>query len=238
MTWPIDWPADRRPTDTDTRLLAEQYASNVLRMLTLYRVGGDPITVIPVSHHCMNPRWASTMTQAYPSAAALRDCLCGGGCSCPGGRAVELDAPVGRVDEVLVDGAPVPSTAYRVENSNMLVRTDGESWPSCNSRMTVTYLNAYPVDIIGAHVGGLLADEFLKALEGGRDCRLPEGVKSITRAGMSIEFTEEMFAGGQTGIVEVDTYLMQWNPHGLRTRPQVYTPERTRAQQRRAMWGR
>lgn len=236
MTWPIDWPADRKPTDTDTRHLAEQYASNVLRMLTLFRVGGDPITVIPVSHHCQHPRWQSSLTQVYPSAAALRDCLCHGGCSCPTGSAVELEAPVGRIDEVLVDGVPVPAEAYRVENSNMLVRTDGGKWPSCNSRMAVTYLNAYPVDIIGAHVGGLLADEFLKALEGGRDCRLPEGVKSITRAGMSIEFTEEMFAGGQTGIVEVDTYLMQWNPYGLRTRPQVYSPDRKR--QRQITWGR
>lgn len=232
MTWTIDWPADLRPTDTDDRLLAEQYASNVLRMLTLFRVGGDPITVIPRSSHCGHlDRFDHP--SLYPSAYALK-CLCSVGCGCSGARGVELEAPVGRIDEVRVDGIVIPATAYHMED-NTLVRSDGGEWPSCHSRMTVTYLNAYPVDIIGAHVGGLLAVEFLKALKGGKDCRLPEGIKSITRAGMAIEFTEEMFAGGQTGIVEVDTYLMQWNPYGMRTRPQVYSPD---MKPQRQIWGR
>lgn len=235
MTWIIDWPADAKPEEPKLLRLAEQYASSVLRMLTLFRVGGDPITVIPRSNRCGAQRWTSPLTQAYPSATSLRDCVCDLGCSCSDARGVELDAPVGRVDEVRVDGVLIPATAYHVENSSVLVRSDGGQWPSCNSRMTVTYLNAYPVDIIGAHVGGLLAHEFLKALQGGRDCKLPDGIKSITRGGVSIEFTEEMFPGGQTGIVEVDTYLMQWNPNGLRTRPAVYSIDRPR--QREITWG-
>lgn len=230
-SWPVDWPTDAEPTDEKQKVLAEEYAVSVLRMLTLFRVGGDVITVIPRSTRC-NHLGTNLLPVLYPSAYALK-CLCTFGCGCSATNGVELEAPVGRIDEVRVDGVLIPASDYHMED-NTLVR-EGGRWPSCHNRMTVTYLNGYPVDIIGSHVAGLLAHEFLKALQGSRDCRLPDGIKTITRGGVSIEFNEEMFAGGLTGIVEVDTWLMQWNPYGLRTRPQVYSIDRPRQRQ---IWGR
>jgi len=40
-----------------------------------------------------------------------------------------------------------------------------------------------------------------------------------------MELSTGMFPDGTTGIKEVDAYLMQWNPYGLRTRPEVYSPD-------------
>lgn len=235
MIWPIDWPADADTSDAKQKALAELYAGQVLRMLTLYRVGGAPITVMPHSPQCgvfrgLPAGAVGVLGMPYrPYGRSV--CACSSGCSCAPTHYVELDAPVGRIDAVRVGGVTVDPQAYHVEDGTKLVRTDGKGWPSCSRDFTVTYLNAYPVDILGAHVGGILADEFLKALRGDRKCRLPDGIQTITRAGMSIEFNEELFAGGVTGIREVDTWLRQWNPNGLKTMPKVYSIDKPRPRQ-------
>jgi hypothetical protein len=140
---------------------------------------------------------------------------------------VLLDMPVGRIDNVTVDGVALPNTAYRVEDGNRLVRLDGGRWPSCTSGdFYVIYLNAYEVDVLGQDAGGLLAAEYLKLLTNAASkCRLPRGVTNVTRQGMSFEVSAGMFPNGVTNIPEVDMYIAQWNPHGLRTRPQVYSPD-------------
>lgn len=224
--WPIEWPKDAIPEDPHQKALAEMYAASTLRMLSLYRVGGEPITVIPATRHCALPRFEAPV---YPSSTMLRrHCTCSRDCICAGYNRVELEAPIGRVDLVTVDGVEVPKSAFHIEDGRFLVRIDGMVWPSCHERLRVTYLNAYPVDIMGAHIGGLLAAEFIKALRGDKRCKLPDGVKTVTRGGISIELNSELFAGGATGITEVDAWLMQWNPHGLRTAPAVYSIDRPR----------
>ena len=227
MIWPIDWPKDVEPEDPKLKQMAEHYAGSTLRMLTLYRVGGPPVTVMPRGTACTAPSASRALLQT-PLAVYGRGCWCAEGCGCPEQDYVLLDAPVGRIDEVVVRGERVPATSYRVEDGNRLVRTDGLGWPPCvGSEFTVTYLNAYPVDIIGAHIGGLLAEEFVKALTGAKGCRLPKGVRSVARAGISYEISEDLYEGGRTGITEVDTWVRQWNPSGLRVRPMVYSPDTT-----------
>jgi hypothetical protein len=139
---------------------------------------------------------------------------------------VNLRAPVGRIDEVKIDGVILPNTAYRVEDGYRLVRIDGKTWPSCKGdQFTVTYLNAFEVDVYGQFIGGLLAVEFLKLLTSPQDCRLPSGVTAVSRQGMSYEIQQGMFPDGVTNVPEVDLYLKQWNPYNLKTLPQVYSPD-------------
>lgn len=222
--WPIDWPADTTfatAEELHQKALAEAYAGATLRALTLYRVGGEPITVSPASPRCR--RRSADLYGILPD-EHYRGCWCSGGCSCGDTPHVLIDAPVGRIDEVRIDGEILPATSYHVVDGNKLVRTDGKDWPSCRGwHFTVTYLNGVPVDIMGQHVGGLLAMEFLRALRGDKKCRLPSGVTNIARAGVTMEIQGDMFENGKTGITEVDAWVRLWNPYGARTRTGVHS---------------
>lgn len=233
--WPIDWPTSINVTLEDPYhiQLAEMAAGNTMRMLTLYRVGGLPITVKPQTNACCKPftggQFGHSYLPFYPillDSGAYANCFCGDGCGCDSRASVLLTPPVGKIVEVKIDGVVLSSASYRVEDGNRLVRTDGGTFPSCSwdDTFTVTYLNGYEVDVLGQAAGGILAAEYLKLLTNGTNkCRLPRGVTSITRQGMSFEVTTGMFPNGMTGIPEVDMYIMQWNPNGLRTRPMVYS---------------
>lgn len=238
-TWPIDWPitVDVSAADPYNIQIAEQAASDTLRMLTLYRVGGLPITVKPQTDTCAAPYrggWAGQNGNSYLpfwpvllNNGSYANCFCGSGCGCDDRSYVYLTTPAGRIDSVKVNGVAVSPSAYQLEDGNKLVRTDGGLWPSCASDadFTVTYLNAYEVDIMGQAAGGLLAAEYLKLLTNPSTCRLPKGVTSVSRQGMSYEITTGMFPGGITNIPLVDVYIAKWNPNGLKTRPMVYSPD-------------
>lgn len=236
--WPIDWPTDLDITTSDPYhvQIAELAAASTLRLLTLYRVGGLPITVMPCTGTCAFPNMplpaqvGNSYLPFYPillSSGAYANCFCGNSCQCVGRSEVLLGTPVGRIDDVSINGVSLPNTAYRVENGNILVRLDGGEWPACaGDDFTVTYLNSYEVDILGQAAGGHLAAEYLKLFgPTASKCRLPRGVTSVTRQGMQFEVSAGMFPNGVTNIPEVDVYIAQWNPHGLRTRPMVYSPD-------------
>lgn len=229
--WPIIWPESSTTLTEGADPLviarAEQYAASSMRMLSLYRVGGESITVMPCSVGCAHPRFSAFRPILFDMLSAEHlKCWCKAGCACPSMPSINLTGPVGRIDEVVVNGEVVPATAYRVENGNILVRTDGGEWPSCSGEdFTVTYLNAYEVDDMGSYVAGILALEFFKSITNEKKCRLPSTVTSVTRNGVSMEMNTAMFPEGTTGITEVDAWLMQFNPHGLRTRPTVYSPD-------------
>jgi hypothetical protein len=233
--WPIDWPAsiDVTTLDPDAVALAEKYAAATLRFLTLNRVGGTPITVMPCGRTCRAPLMRSSMFMPvlFPSyflasAQDLRSCGCSLGCICSQVKYVLLEAPVGRIDEVKVGGVVLDPSTYHVEDGNKLVRNDGSLWPACGGRdFTVTYLNGYEVDSMGQFVGGLLAEEFIKALTSDKKCRLPSTITTMARQGISYQLTRGMFVDGVTGIPEVDAYVVLWNPAGLRVRPAVYSPD-------------
>ena len=236
--WPIDWPTSVNVTDADQYdpyhvMLAEEAAAKSLRMLTLYQVGGLPITVMPVTTGCCHPftggQFGNSYLPFYPillESGRYANCFCGAGCGCTDRPFVYLKAPVGRVDQVTISGVTVPPSAYHIENGNRLVRLDDGTWPSCmGANFTVTYLNGYEVDVYGQFIGGLLAVEFLTLLTNPAQCRLPAGTESVTRQGVSITITRGMFPDMVTGIPEVDLYLKQFNPHGLKSLPQVYSPD-------------
>jgi hypothetical protein len=234
MIWPILWPGGDAPEgmDPDAVSRAEILAGQTLRLLTLNRVGGEPITVMPCARTCVAPysyQNGHSLMPFHPvllESGAYANCYCAAGCGCSRANYVSLTPPVGRIDEVKVDGVVLAPTAYHVEDGNRLVRLDGRGWPSCaGPNFTVTYLNGHPVDELGEYIGGLLALEYLNAMTPKGKCRLPANVTTVTRQGISMELSTGMFPDGTTGIKEVDTYLMQWNPYGLRTRPEVYSPD-------------
>lgn len=215
-SWPVDWPADHTfdtPEEKAQQRLAEAYATSTLRALTLYRVGGESIAVAPHAPACAHDTTRIVFLLPDEHYRGCREA-----------PHVLLDAPVGSVEEVRVNGAVLPPESYQIEDGNKLVRTDGKPWPSTHGwDFIVKYTNGHPVDIMGRHVAGILASEWLKAIRGDRRCRLPSGVTNIARAGVTMEVKADMFADGLTGINEVDHYVRLWNPHGLRSRPGVYS---------------
>lgn len=219
--WPIDNSVcatlHAYPEDVATR--AEALAGQTLRLLTGSVVGGCPITVIPsapcrtpVAHSAFQPvNWGGSWYNTCP-------------CQVQSNR-IRLDGPVGRVDEVTIDGVPLAPANYRVESALWLVRTDGQNWPvTPDEGFTVTYLHGWPVDGLGAVAGGLLACEYAKAIIGDKNCRLPRNVREINRQGISMVLTAELFPDGLTGIREVDAFIRSYNPYALRTAPSVHVP--------------
>lgn len=248
--WPVDaacfedaW--DNYDDDVKTRSV--MFASLTLRRLTGYRVGGCPVTVRPCKASCWGGYLPSfyVMQGAYGSFAGywphineagywVNSCGHAQDCSCSALCEVELPGPVGRVDAVKVDGVAVVPSKYRADG-NRLVWTDPGAcpWPICqdlskpdtvSGTFSVTYLNGYPVDSIGAYAAGVLANEYAKACTGGQ-CRLPTGVTSIARQGVSFTVASGAFPGGLTGIREVDGFIAMWNPKGKTEGPRVWSPD-------------
>lgn len=236
MTWPITWPdsADIDSVDPAIKALCELYAGACLTALTLHRVGGNPVTIMPVSRDRIHGHyvWYSPLPDEYPvgmfypgtlypSAQDLKEAL-----TVDRVEAISLPGPVGTVGEVRISGDVLDPAAYRIENGQYLVRLDGGSWP-CDSgdNFTVTYTNSHPAGPLGAHAGGVMAAEWLKLLTNSKSCRLPSSVTNVNRQGLTFEITRGMFPDGVTGLPEIDAFLMLWNPFGLKVAPRVYSPD-------------
>lgn len=240
MTWTVDWPASA-PTDLDPNIkaLAELYATACLTALTLQRVGGGEVTIMPEASYVRG--WHTLWTpladqyplghfypgEFYPSAQDLRALT-----TYLRRDAVDLPGPVGPVSEVRVNGVALAPSAYRVEDGRYLVRVDGGAWPSASGDgFTVTYRNAHDPGVMGRHAAGILAMEWVKLLTRAKDCRLPKTLAMVSRNGMTMEITRGMFPDGITGIAEVDAFVMLYNPFGLKVAPRVYSPDLPRHRQ-------
>jgi hypothetical protein len=250
--YPVDWscadPVWFEDLDPALQRRAEALAWSTLRALTAYQVGNCPMTVRPCARRCLQPStWYDTgRTLLDPT---VRDgswvnvsCGCTTPCSCSYVPTVVLPGPVGRVDEVIVDGVVLDPSSYRVDNGNELVRTDGQDWPACQDMTAdcgepgsfcVTYVRGHVPDEVGCWVAGLLATEFAKACGGGK-CRLPAGVTQVTRQGVSFTIASGAFPGGLTGMREVDAYVLGFNPNHLTQPPTVSSPDLRPA--RRTTW--
>lgn len=233
--WPVKWAIDTTNLDPQQMDVAEKFAGAVLRQLTGRRVGNIPVTVMPCARTCKHPRNAALGNPFHPilmDTGQMANCFCNGSCSCESAPSVYLDGPVGSIVNVMIDGVALDPSAYRMENGSWLVRTDGDGWPACAGLdFTVTYMNGLPVDLMGQIAAGVLAEEYLKLLNTDKKCRLPSGVKSLNRAGVSIEIETGMFPGNVTGIKEVDTYLYLINPNALRVPPSIHSVDRRRNRQ-------
>lgn len=241
--WPMD-PAcateEWNAFDQDVQDRALALASSTLNRLTAYRVSNCPVTVRPTVDNgrprCyvpydqvsdlafMNPginiegRWVNN--------CGVDSSIC----------AITLPRPVGRVYEVKLDGAVVPPSDYYLDDNRIMWRGEGSCpWPIWQDvtlpdteygTLSVKFLNAAPVDSLGAYAVGLLALEFARACTGGK-CGLPKGVTGFVRAGVTFEINPGLFTDGFTGIRAVDAYIMLWNPDGAKKRQAsgVWSPD-------------
>lgn len=165
-----------------------------------------------------------------PCGCGLHPCSCGPLCE------VALPGPVQEIVQVLQDGAVVPGSAYRVDNWQWLVRTDGACWPACQdmaatatkaNTWAVTYLRGNIVPPGGRRAVGALSAELLKACGAAPGaCRLPANAVQVVREGVTLTMdTTAMLDAGRTGLPEADLWLSAVNPNNLRSRPAVFSPD-------------
>lgn len=224
MSWPIIWPPTNSKSGVDPEVIeyAEVLARRALHILTAGRLGGETITVKPF-RDCMWQKgyyWGSRFFWGYPSAYHLKR-----GVSLAR-NLIELEGPVGDIVSVVNDGVVLDPTTYRVEDGRYLVRADERDWSGpTRDDLEITYFRGYKVDVAGQVVTGVLAEEFLKAVTGGRKCRLPNNLTMVTRSGASYTMSTELFPNNATGITEVDTYVYSINPNMLKVAPAVYSPD-------------
>lgn len=213
-------------------------AAELLYQLSGQRFGQCAVTLRPCRRDCAGDTAVAGWTG--PS-AELRDgawynLACGacpaGGCACSPLSEALLPGPVD-VTVVKVDGLVLTvGVDYRVDDHRILVRLGGEVWPSCQDldlddteigTWSVTGLFGEPLPVSGRWALGEFAGELINACVG-RACALPRQVQSVARQGVNMTFVDlsDLLDAGRTGLTRVDQFIMAFNPHGLRSRPQVY----------------
>ncbi len=249
-------------SDPAKRELAEAYAWYTLASLTAYRIGVCPDVVRPCASRC-NPagtwlvapvlggdtaglpvRTIGSFTPHLRGGVWYNSCGCSwDSCGCGVVSTVVLPGPVGGIDYVKIDGEIIEPSTYRVDNGNELISLDpARPWPirqdilagedEVGSFVVSYYRGAEPNDLTRS-AAGLLAVEYMKALDNDTKCRLPKGTQQVVRGGTTINIATDVFADG-TGIREVDDVIRLYNPYKLRSAPRVLTPSRNTP--RRTTW--
>lgn len=166
-------------------------------------------------------------------------------CGCSPMSEIVLDPPAYDIVQVKVDGAVLPASAYRVDDTRRLVRTDGHDWPDCQElaradtepgTWSVVYRTGTPVPAGGRMAVALLAAQLWKACGAGRGkCQLPERVTEIVRDGVTYSLLDnwhlQVFQSGRTGLSRVDLWLATVNPHGARAPMRAWSPDLVRHRQ-------
>ena len=143
---------------------------------------------------------------------------CDGLCDCDGLWSLRLPGPIHSVQEVVIGSDIIDAESYRVDNYNLLIRTDGGRWPICQdlaappgqpNTWSVTYTAGVPVPEGGQLAAQLLACEMAKAVLDRDDCQLPVRVSTITREGITVAVVDafEGLRSGQTGVWLVDSWV-------------------------------
>lgn len=243
--WPVRWSCDVSTQSPTVTAQAVQFATEIVWAQSGRQFGLCEVTLRPCRRDCGDDYWNPYMGQfgaGFVSPALVGgqwfNIVCGGGCagnhcSCSSISEVKLPAPVHRIIEVKVDGAPLVTGAYRLDDNRLLVRVDDAEWPRCNNltrddtesgTWSVTAEFGQPVPEGGAWAVGELACELIQAING-NDCRLPRQVTQLARQGVTITFPSltELFDNKQTGLYLVDLFVATWNPNKLNRRSGVYS---------------
>ena len=162
-------------------------------------------------------------------------CVCGDDCSCTKMSQIQLPQPVCFVSEVLIDGAVLPSTSYRVDDFSRLVRVDGFDWPRCQDMtleadqpgtfaVTVSWGKSVPE--LALMAAAEIACDLIKACMGA-SCNLPQRATSVARQGVTVTMAAAQTAwkDGQTGYKLLDMAIQAYNPRNLQRRSGVYSPD-------------
>lgn len=148
--------------------------------------------------------------------------------------AIRLTPPVYSVEQIRIAGVVLPTTEWRFDEPNILMRLNAGTWladtdltlaSTDTDVLEVDYYNGWRPGKLLVWAAAELAAEFYRAASGDKKCRLPKNVTAITRQGVSFEMSSPIFDNGRTGIHEIDVILARYNPSGLRVRPVVASPE-------------
>lgn len=145
--------------------------------------------------------------------------------------------PVREIEEVLIDGAVLAPTEYRVFNDRYLQRLNNGRWPRTQNltladteegTWSIAYTYGADPPALGVSAAASIACELFKSCNGDT-CVLPTGVTRITRQGITIDrlaFSSWGFREGRwaTGLPLVDAFLATSNPAGLQRRPVLWAP--------------
>jgi len=243
--WNVRWVCDVSTESPTATGLAASAATSILWALSGRQFGTCQVTLRPCRRECYDTAWWNsygtpwTTSWDYPGSSYPWFVLgcggCRGTCSCSEISEVILPSPVSSIVSVKLDGSVAPTGTYRVDNNRLLVRTDGQKWPYCNDlnkddtqpgTWSVTALYGQPVPSSGQFAMGELACEILKA-SNGDDCRLPPGVTSLIREGVTIQYPDvgALLKEGRTGLYLVDMFLASTNPNRLQARSRIYSPD-------------
>lgn len=251
--WPVA-PLDYLCPEWDAASIDQQDTAVALATGMLWAATGRQYGVCPVTVRPCQPKKPFPAYETFPilgghgggrflqpfidQAGQVRNCGCGSRCCCDAACEAELDGPVAEVTEVLVDGAPVDASAYRVDVQHgawLLVRTDGLCWPSCqdfnvnggDNTFFVTYGQGKELPAALEAAWSILVCEFVKGIVGDGACRLPARIQSLSRQGVDVDFAPPEFAdlAFHTGIQEVDQVVASLNPGRLTSPPVVTSPD-------------
>jgi hypothetical protein len=218
---------------------AVQAASEALWAATAQRFGLCTETIRPCRRDCYGRSWpfadAWWEYGTYPRPLLYQGVWynigcgqCPGTCSCTALEEALLPGVVYDIIQVKVDGVPLASSAYRVDNNRLLVRTDGGTWPTCQDlaaadtevdTWSVTVRFGEPVPILGQQAVGELAAEIARACLG-EDCRLPKNITQLVRQGVTITFPEGQNLADRLYFPRL--FIETFNPKRLPALPQVY----------------
>lgn len=172
---------------------------------------------------------------------------CASACCGNSACAIVLRGPVYDVQEVLVGEEEVPPSSYRVDITSgvyLLVRTDGECWPTCQNftadegedgSFSVTYRYGREVPEALAIATAMLACEWAKGISGGV-CKLPAKMTRLSRQGVEVEVASTDPAAGTTGILSVDNVVSTLNPAGRKSPPLLLSPDLPESCDRMTVW--
>jgi hypothetical protein len=244
--WPARWCCDISDKNAGEVDQARQAASEILDALSGRQFStGCEVTLRPCRRDCAEAPWGWVEWPGvgWPQAALIGglwfNLMCGtcpGTCSCSRLSEALLPAPVNTITSVKVDGSPLATGSYRVDDARVLVRLDGEEWPRCQDftladtqagTWSVTATYGQDVPVLGELAVGELACEILRACAG-EDCRLPANVTQLVRQGVTIQMPDpnELLKEGSLGLRLVDLFIKTYNAHGLPARSRVYSVDR------------
>lgn len=237
------------PCTVDTADLESwmQVASDLLFELSGQRFPGHCTdTVRPCAQTCHDdppPRYddlGASFSWSWYGSCGCRSQSCG----CSTLSELTLSGwPLVSVEEVLIDGAIVDPSEYRVDDWGRLVRLRGtedtvQHWPSCQQLdLPVTEADTFQISFTygqrppaaGVAAAASLGCQLALACAGSGDCRLPQRVQSITRQGVSMVLLDPFtfFDDGRTGLYDVDLFLAAYGPTSKkRWPPLVVNPDR------------
>lgn len=250
--WDIDTSCcpDWATFDPDVQERAAEWATGILDALTGHQFAQCPIKLRPCGTRCGWPGGYLTYPVSAPASSGAgrpwmtpyvdngvwRNCTCAGGCSCRATCEAHMPFHIAAIEEILVDGLLLDPTAYRIDNGNIIVRTDGECFPECQDMdladteegtWSVTLRPGRPLPRIGALAAGELACEYARGCSGAEGCKLPEQLISMSRNGVQVQVADPqlLLDAGLTGLPNVDLFIRAVNPAKLRARPRVYSPD-------------